>query len=175
MFKLGDQVEFLDEVGGGKVVDIDDGLISVEDGDGFVYQYLESELVPKREWKPHIPEPSDEKKSAHATPDESDGYRIIQDRQPFMEVDLHIHMIVAKSRNLSNHEMVLLQLHHFEKTLAEARKKKLNKVIYIHGIGKGRLRNELRKRLKTYANCEFRDANYSRYGLGATEVKLWYN
>jgi dsDNA-specific endonuclease/ATPase MutS2 len=71
--------------------------------------------------------------------------------------------------------MVIVQLNHFEKTLAEAKRRRLSKVVYIHGIGIGRLRNELRKRLKSLSNCDFEDADYSRYGQGATQVKLWYN
>ena len=175
MFKIGDQVQFLNEVGGGTVVDVKDGLISVEDADGFIYDYPESQLILKKEWKPIAPIESEEMLSSQIVRDDADGYRLIQGRSPYMEVDLHIHMVVDQTRNLSNHDMVVLQLHHFEKTLTEARKKKLKKVVYIHGIGKGRLRNELRKRLKSMANCDFEDADYTRYGLGATQVKLWYN
>ena len=175
MFRIGDQVEFLNEVGGGTVVAVDPLYVSVEDEDGFVYQYPESELVIRKEWQPNAPAQKEENINPAQKQDETDGYRLIQDRNPFMEVDLHIHMVVDHTRNLSNHDMVTLQLRHLEKTLAEARRRKLNRVIYIHGIGKGRLRNELRKKLKSMSNCNFEDADYSKYGLGATQVKLWYN
>jgi dsDNA-specific endonuclease/ATPase MutS2 len=176
-FKEGDRVAFLNEVGGGIVRGYDDdGLVVVEDADGFELPYPEEELVKEVKWTPPgisvqgsgvVPSP---KKT-----NQSFGYRMIGEKKPYMEVDLHIHMIADSTRNLSNHDMVLLQLDHFERTLAEARRMRLSKVVYIHGIGKGRLRDELRKRLKTLSNCEFDDADYRVYGLGATQVKLWYN
>jgi hypothetical protein len=174
-FKKGDRVEFLNEVGGGRVVGYDNEFVSVEDEDGFIFSFPENELVLKVDWQPRVEEEKIESREAFSQTDETDGYRMVEDRLPYMEVDLHIHMVVDSTRNLSNHEMVLVQLSHFEKTLKEARRRRLSKVVYIHGIGKGRLRNELRKRLKALSNCDFEDADYSRYGLGATQVKLWYN
>jgi len=174
-FKKGDRVEFLNEVGGGLVVGHEKGLVSVEDEDGFIFSFPENELVLKVDWQPKIGGDRLNNKIPARTTDETDGYRMVQGRMPYMEVDLHIHMVVDSTRNLSNHEMVVVQLSHFEKTLKEARRRRLGKVVYIHGIGKGRLRNELRKRLKSLSNCDFEDADYSRYGMGATQVRLWYN
>ncbi|HKK39511.1 MAG TPA: Smr/MutS family protein [Cryomorphaceae bacterium] len=174
-FKIGDSVEFLNEVGGGEVVDYDGELVSVEDEDGFVFSFPENELVLKVDWQPKDLLTDDEPQKTHQPTDETDGYRMVEGRMPYMEVDLHIHMVVDSTRNLSNHDMVIVQLNHFEKTLGEAKRRRLSKVVYIHGIGKGRLRNELRKRLKSMPNCDFEDADYSRYGFGATQVKLWYN
>lgn len=175
-FKIGDRVEFLNEVGGGEVVGEDgQGMILVRDQDGFDLPYPEEDLIVRASWQPKLPDTKEFNSSTASKKEENHGYRLVPGKKVFMEVDLHIHMIADHTRNLSNHEMVVLQLDHFEKTLAEARNKKLQKVVYIHGIGKGRLRNELRKRLRDRSNCEFRDADYHRYGMGATEVKLWYN
>lgn len=174
-FKTGDRVEFLNEVGGGTVSGHKGDLVLVEDENGFEFPFHENELVLKVDWQPkEVVNKELREKSASET-DETDGYRMVEGRMPYMEVDLHIHMVVASSRNLSNHDMVMVQLNHFEKTLVEARRRRLTKVVYIHGIGKGRLRNELRKRLKSRPNCDFEDAEYTRYGLGATQVRLWYN
>jgi dsDNA-specific endonuclease/ATPase MutS2 len=174
-FKVGDLVEFLNEVGGGKVVDVKEDQIDVLSDDDFVFTFKPSELVLKKNWEPSEPEDTVDHQPKSSHRESTDGFRYIEDRQSYMEVDLHIHMVSAESRNLSNHEMVLLQLSHFEKTLAEARRRRLSKVVYIHGIGKGRLRNEIRKRLRDRSNCEFEDGDYTRYGYGATEVRLWYN
>ena len=174
-FNAGEQVEFLNEVGGGLVVGYEGGLVSVEDEDGFTFLFPENELVLKVDWQPRMVQTEDKPQKSYRTVDETDGYRMVEGRIPYMEVDLHIHMVVDSTRNLSNHDMVSVQLNHFEKTLGEARRRRLTKVVYIHGIGKGRLRNELRKRLKSRSNCDFEDADYTRYGLGATQVKLWYN
>jgi hypothetical protein len=174
-FKVGDHVEFLNEVGGGLVIGYKGELVSVENEDGFTFLFPENELVLKVDWHPKGEVTEMKPQKFIRSIDETDGYRIVAGKLPYMEVDLHIHMVVDSTRNLSNHDMVLVQLNHFEKTLAEARRRRLTKVVYIHGIGKGRLRNELRKRLKSLSNCDFEDADYSRYGLGATQVRLWYN
>lgn len=174
-FKIGDQIEFLNEVGGGLVVGYEGDLVSVEDEDGFAFLFPENELVLKVDWHPKGDFVEEKSQKLIRPIDETDGYKMIEGRMPYMEVDLHIHMVVDSTRNLSNHDMVIVQLNHFEKTLSEARRRRLTKVVYIHGIGKGRLRNELRKRLKSLSNCDFHDADFSRYGLGATQVKLWYN
>lgn len=174
-FKVGDRVEFLNEVGGGVVAGYEDNLVLVEDSDGFTFSFPENELVAKVNWQVNETTYAAEGRAPVKQIDETDGYTMVSGRKPYMEVDLHIHMVVASTRNLSNHEMVSVQLNHFEKTLAEAKRRKLSKVVYIHGIGKGRLRNELRKKLKSLSNCDFEDADYTRYGQGATQVKLWYN
>jgi len=175
-FNQGDQVVFLNEIGGGIVRGYDEnGLVLVEDADGFELPFPESELIPKMKWdESGIPEPQ-ERRQEKTEREENFGYRLKKGRQPYMEVDLHIHMIADSTRNLSNHDMVKQQLAHFEKTLAEAKRLRLTKVVFIHGIGKGRLRDEIRKRLRATRNCEFEDADYRVYGIGATQVKLWYN
>lgn len=176
-YKKGDRVAFLNEVGGGIVKGYDDsGYVLVEDGDGFELPYPEEELVGEAAWQPdEIPTPEVREKATAGHSEDNFGYRIVKGKTPFMEVDLHIHMIADSTRNLSNHDMVILQLSHFEKTLVEAKRMKLSKVVFIHGIGKGRLKEEIRKRLKSMNNCEFDDADYRVYGMGATQVKLWYN
>lgn len=174
-FEIGDQVEFLNEVGGGIVAGYEGDFVSVEDEDGFIFSFPESELVLKVDWQLEETTIKEKVKKSVRQTDETDGYTMVQGRIPYMEVDLHIHMVVDYTRNLSNHDMVIVQLNHFEKTLSEAKRQRLSKVVYIHGIGIGRLRNELRKRLKSLSNCDFEDADYSRYGQGATQVKLWYN
>jgi|GEM_PF-266339 len=88
------------------------------------------------------------------------------------EVDLHIQEIVDNSFGMMNHEIVQTQLDYFDKKLNEAMEKGLKKVVFIHGRGEGKLRDALRQVLTRYSNCEFLDADYNRYGVGATEVRI---
>ena len=46
------------------------------------------------------------------------------------------------------------------------------KIVFIHGVGKGRLREEIHAVLKTYKGITFRAASYEKYGWGATEVLI---
>ncbi|MFP4019887.1 MAG: Smr/MutS family protein [Bacteroidales bacterium] len=46
-------------------------------------------------------------------------------------------------------------------------------MVFIHGVGNGRLRYELRKSLdKDYPDLDYQDASFQEYGYGATLVFL---
>jgi len=94
-------------------------------------------------------------------------------KEEFWEVDLHVHEITEETNFMGNDQLLRIQLDHFEMKLEEAIRKKVRKVIFIHGRGKGKLKDEIRFILKRYPNCEFHDGNFQRYGQGATEVLIW--
>ncbi len=86
------------------------------------------------------------------------------------EVDLHIEEILDDHRGMSNGEIIQVQLKYFQKRLDEAIAKHLVKITFIHGVGKGVLKEEILRLLKGYSNIEYRNAPYEKYGYGATEV-----
>ena len=85
------------------------------------------------------------------------------------EIDLHIEELTPNIAGLSNAEIITLQLQHFRKELDKAILRKAHRIVFIHGVGNGRLKAEIRKELKD-AGLKFKDADPSRYGAGATEV-----
>ncbi len=89
------------------------------------------------------------------------------------EVDLHIGELVDNFSNLEKNDLLQIQLDYFKKCLIEAQKIKINKVIFIHGVGNGKLKTEIYKYLQTLEGIEFYDATYARYGMGATEVNFY--
>jgi dsDNA-specific endonuclease/ATPase MutS2 len=90
-----------------------------------------------------------------------------------LEVDLHIHELIDDARNLSNYEILNIQMDHAKKRLEWAIQKKLKAVVFIHGVGQGVLREELYTLFRRYDNLEYFDANYQTYGVGATEVRIY--
>jgi hypothetical protein len=86
------------------------------------------------------------------------------------EIDLHIEELVDDFRGMSNTEIITIQLNHFRNKLEEAIGGHVRKITFIHGVGNGRLKHEVRRILGTYEGIRFQDAPYSRYGFGATEV-----
>ncbi|MFP4619823.1 MAG: DUF2027 domain-containing protein, partial [Bacteroidales bacterium] len=90
------------------------------------------------------------------------------------EVDLHIEELVDKPKGLSNKEMLEIQMGKFQTALEGALKTpKTKKIVFIHGVGNGRLRYELRKYLdRHYPNLDYQDASFKEYGYGATLVFL---
>ena len=95
--------------------------------------------------------------------------------QPPMEVDLHIGQLVSTTRNMSNHEMLTLQIDTARRKLEFAINKRIQRVVFIHGVGEGVLKLELEYLFGRYDNIKFYDANYQKYGLGATEVYIYQN
>ena len=88
------------------------------------------------------------------------------------EVDLHIHELVENTNGLSNFEMLTIQLERVEKELDEAMQKNMRKLVFIHGVGNGRLKQEIAAILKEIKGVTFHDASYKEYGYGATQVNF---
>lgn len=88
------------------------------------------------------------------------------------EVDLHIEELVENVSGLSNFEMLNIQLERFEKELDAALEKNMKKIIFIHGVGNGRLKQEIISVLKATRGISFQDASYKEYGFGATQVNI---
>ncbi len=87
-------------------------------------------------------------------------------------VDLHIGEIVDNILGLSSHDMLMLQLNYFRKTLESAIAEEYHKITYIHGIGNGILKNNIIKELEIYSNTEHFMASISKFGVGALDVLI---
>ncbi len=89
------------------------------------------------------------------------------------EIDLHIEKLFPNAGKMSNGEKLRLQLDAFDNYLDEAIRLGVPKVFIIHGVGKGRLRNEIASRLvqNSYVDS-FKNEYHHAYGWGATEVLL---
>lgn len=86
------------------------------------------------------------------------------------EVDLHIDMLTERPADLTPHEAFEMQMHYFRLCMNHAFQNKMKKVVFIHGVGQGVLKDEIQKELKQYENIHFFAAPMSKYGVGATEV-----
>lgn len=90
-----------------------------------------------------------------------------------VEVDLHIEKLNHDYKTLSSAEILTFQLSVFRQKLEQAISNRCKKIIFIHGVGNGILRNEIHKILKEqYIDLKFRDASVLKYGYGATEVLI---
>jgi DNA-nicking Smr family endonuclease len=182
-FKVGDKVSFLNETGGGVVTKVlGSNMVSVETEDGFDFDYAIADLVKEVAEDDYQLDKSgagiNEKLEAEQREKENDAFykkfnhleKMVQ-KDGVMEVDLHIEQLIDSHRGMPNRQIVDVQLQHFRRRLREAINKRMTKAIFIHGIGHGILKSEIRAILKDeYPNLEFHDANFQRYGYGATEV-----
>jgi hypothetical protein len=88
-----------------------------------------------------------------------------------IEIDLHIHELLDNHNNLTNTEMLTVQMNKFHEEMDKAIKTQVKKIVFIHGVGNGTLKNELRRELqRKYSNYNFQDASFREYGYGATMV-----
>lgn len=195
-FKVGDKVRFLNDEGEGIILSFPSaGLALVEDQTGFAYEHEISELVHVMkagkelflydQVRPEISEilarNIDKELVKKADKDFKSIYKSNNSEGSFknnewVEVDLHAHELLESQRGLTNGDIVQYQLEHFERMLRNAEEKKLKKIIFIHGVGQGVLRQEIRRILKEYyPHCEYFDASYATYGYGATEVRIHPN
>jgi DNA-nicking Smr family endonuclease len=89
------------------------------------------------------------------------------------EIDLHINELVENTTGLDNNTIIEIQMERFESEMKKAIKDDLKKIIFIHGIGNGTLKNMVRKTLsQRYGKYSFHDASFKEYGFGATMVIL---
>ncbi|MBI9067779.1 MAG: DUF2027 domain-containing protein [Salinivirgaceae bacterium] len=90
-----------------------------------------------------------------------------------VEVDLHIHELLDDFRGLSNGEIMEIQLDHFKGKLEDAIKNRVKKIVFIHGVGNGTLKLEIRNELDRMKNkLSYQDASFQEYGYGATMVQI---
>ncbi len=91
--------------------------------------------------------------------------------RPRYEIDLHIEELVQHTKGLSNFEMLTIQLEAFEDALDEAIRNHQQSLVVIHGVGKGKLKEEIHTILRSISEVEFFQHDWSpRYGYGATEI-----
>ncbi len=90
-----------------------------------------------------------------------------------VEIDLHINELLDDTRGMSNAEMLNYQLDKFREVMEQYKKKREQKIVFIHGKGDGVLRKALIDELKRkYSTCRYQDASFQEYGFGATLVTI---
>ncbi len=86
-------------------------------------------------------------------------------------VDLHIEKITDSWKHLSNFEILTLQSNEFEKYYELALLHQLHQFIVIHGVGEGKLRDEIHESLRLKDDVKsFVNQFHPLYGYGATEI-----
>lgn len=88
------------------------------------------------------------------------------------EVDLHIEELLENWSGMSNAQLLDVQLRRVQKEMDEAIAAHMRRVVFIHGVGNGRLKTEVRRVLATYKGVRIHDGSFARYGFGATEAEI---
>ncbi len=178
-FNIGDRVEAMDDTITGIVKAIHGEKMTVLSDDGFLLIYEASDLIKMVDDR-NLTVSNFE--IAKIKSEKAIGKRknapVLKSKEraaPKMEVDLHIHQLIPSERGLSNFDKLNIQLETAKRQLDFAISKKIQKVVFIHGVGEGVLKEELYFLFGRYDNVKFYDADYQKYGFGATEVYIYQN
>lgn len=133
-----------------------------------IYRFKEES---KKEFQNKSLEPADLKKHfEEQNPSLPTGSKPDENKQ-VTEVDLHIEAIIENTAGLDNSEIIKIQMDRFRMALDTALLHKTRRIVFIHGVGNGKLKYELRKELdRKYPDLKYQDASYREYGYGATMV-----
>lgn len=183
-FKVGDKVRFLNEEGTGVIIEVlSSYTVLVEDENGFDNQHKIKELVHcssnqnyKLDGLEHV-ESVKEKMLAEKKALKDAGFdrkmRGLKklENPEVREIDLHIEELIDSHRGMSNAQILSVQMANFKREMNISIRTKARKLIAIHGVGEGILKAEIRKELHYhYPEFSFHDADYRKYGYGATEI-----
>jgi dsDNA-specific endonuclease/ATPase MutS2 len=184
----GDEVSFLDEEGRGRVLRMagkDRAVVRTQEG--FELEYPLKVLVKRA--TDHVYPVSEHQARLVASNDRLleqvdrnkgrgaslvNGGRVVRrvEDPSLMEVDLHLEKLIDNKAGLSDGEKLTYQLDYFERMLNTAIRERKRRLVVIHGVGEGVLREEVRKVLQFYEGCRFDDADPRRYGGGATVIDI---
>ena len=191
-FEKGQRVKFLNDVGSAVVLRMEGNLVVVEDEDGFERSVERRELIVAMEpeveadkYGNTIPDIATllaqdvgEKRMRELQKEFEVRYQNSQAtsmarRDAHMEVDLHIHELVDDQRGLPDRAKLAIQMNHFDRMMDIAKREKLRRIVFIHGVGQGVLRHQIRTSLdQHHPDCTYREGDPRKYGRGATEVWL---
>jgi len=175
-FNIGDHVSVLDDDMDGVVSVINGDKITIETTDGFTMTYFVNQLVKNL----NSSDLSGRIKSFNAQRIQQEKEVPLKHKQPTAvrqkgeipppEFDLHIEKLVKNPKMMSNYQILNLQIETAQRHIEFALRNRIPKIVFIHGVGEGVLKADLDAMLSRYDQITFQDANYQKYGVGATEV-----
>jgi hypothetical protein len=184
----GDKVSVLDDAIDGIVVDVKGSEVTIETTDGFNLTFKSSELIKIESGnamnfsfnknqvigEKEIPKPNyinKEKTRGGAERSKAKNKKEL----PVPEFDLHIEKLVKNHKSMNNYDILTKQIDTAKYHIEFAIRNRIPKIVFIHGVGEGVLKSDLDFLLGRYDNVVFQDANYQKYGQGATEVYFKQN
>ena len=181
-FNPGQKIVFMHEAGGGVVKSVHENFVVIEDETGFDQKCRFDEIAPVHGEEYHLN--SDD---IVAINEEDESFAMIKHqvkkgqltgkRKPVdvWEIDLHIEEITDSHSGLSNGEIVTKQLRELRSFFQRAKSKRIRKLVIIHGVGMGVLKEEVRSYLDKQSSIDYYDADFREYGKGATAVEIFYS
>ncbi|MCE2713491.1 MAG: hypothetical protein LW688_13290 [Cryomorphaceae bacterium] len=174
-FEVGEEVGFLNEKGKGKIIAIlSSNKYLMLDSDGFERTVFATELI-----KIHRVDMSEDVFALNVKKEDLPKSKrsivtntISKENVP--EKDLHIEELLESHRGMTNSEILEVQMRHLRIFFNEMCSQRRVRFILIHGVGEGVLKSEVHQFLCSQNGVTYFDANFRKYGRGATEVRVNY-
>jgi dsDNA-specific endonuclease/ATPase MutS2 len=172
---VGDKVSVIDDAIDGVVISVKQNEVTIETSDGFTLIFKPNELIKLGNEKLYQGNIATVNKDL--IPKKRNVQQTFKTKSeiPTPDFDLHIEKLVKNHKSLSNYDILTIQMETAKRHIEFALKNRIPKIVLIHGVGEGVLKSELDFLLKRYEMISFREANYQRYGQGATEVYFKQN
>jgi dsDNA-specific endonuclease/ATPase MutS2 len=178
MFEIGEKISLLHEKLDGIILEIKGKTVVIKDSIGFQRELSIAEIVKihgnfdtAKQMKIPAKNGEDQQLKHTSYKSRNDDSKI----EKIWEIDLHIEELTETHGHMTNTEIVAKQLNSFKTHYKKAHAKRIEKLIVIHGVGKGVLKSEIHHFLIKQKDSEFYDADYREYGKGATCVEFHYN
>ncbi|MFT4741320.1 MAG: dsDNA-specific endonuclease/ATPase MutS2 [Marivirga sp.] len=172
-FNVGERVLVLDDEFGGVVAFAKAEQITILTDEGIEITYHQRELILDRSFKVtnvvRKEEPAPKKSKTRFVSRKKAAFI------PAVEVDLHIHQLVKSERGMDAYDKLNLQIDTARHKIEWAIQSRIPKLVFIHGVGQGVLKEELNYLFQRYGQIKFYDADYQKYGRGATEIYIHQN
>lgn len=168
MYQLNDEVTFLDEVGVYKIIEIlSSDIFLVEDEHGFDRKCSSNEITLfKKNAFDGVEIETFENRNVKVNPFNKQKKKGFQ--TPI--IDLHMEKLMDSHNHMTNHQIVLFQIDVCKREIDKHINKGTRELVIIHGVGNGKLKEEVRYLLHSYPKLTYMDEHYSARGMGATKV-----
>ncbi len=172
---LGVRVAALDDVMEGVVTAMAGNQVEIQTSEGLRIWLAVNEVIPVGE----MPEVSNYQAFEEGKKKEEagSGRRITHSKKGkkgdrILTVDLHLEKLPPHIQKSDRMHILDYQLDWTRRQIEFARAKGIPRVIIIHGVGEGVLKEEVLTLLRRMGNIDYADAPYHQFGFGATEALL---
>ena len=138
-------------------------VVTVEDSFGFEHEYDEQELLPSKTLEVGRVERKDVRRKKTG---------VAAQQVDRLSIDLHSHELLDSTHGMTRYEILNKQIDAAFATVKEAQRRKVPKVLIIHGKGSGRLKDDIHQMLERMGGVSYYYADFSEGGYGATEVQI---
>lgn len=174
--KEGNTVKVIDEDLEGTVVMVEEDWVYFECVNGFEYKYLKEQLI----YFDNLNNVYHKLKMIEIQETTSIHKDLIKQAKNKVSligkkpiIDLHIEELLTDSEYLRNNQVLTFQLSHAKEVIQKASDARIRRLVFVHGRGSGVLRDSLRQMLDdSFPNIEYFDADYQKFGGGATEIQI---